>query len=46
MLIGIETRDRRNFDLLVKRFDDAGWAYEDITDNEMLANFITEGQHI
>jgi threonine dehydratase len=40
VLIGIETRDRHNFDLLAKRFREAGWVYEDITDNEMLANFI------
>ena len=40
VLIGIETRDRRNFDLLVKRFDDAGWAHEDITDNETIAGLV------
>ncbi len=40
VLIGIETKDRHNFDLLGKRFREAGWVYEDITDNEMLANFI------
>jgi len=40
VLIGIETRDRHNFDVLAKRFREAGWVYEDITENEMLANFI------
>ena len=40
MLIGLETKDRRNFDTLVKRFDEAGWAYEDITENETLAGLI------
>ena len=40
VLIGIETKDRRNFDILARRFHEAGWAYQDITDNEMLANFI------
>lgn len=40
VLIGLETKDRRNFDTLVKRFDEAGWAYEDITDNETLAGLI------
>ena len=40
VLIGIETKDRRNFDLLVKRFDDAGWAHEDITDNETIAGLV------
>lgn len=40
VLIGIETRDRRNFDVLGKRFSEAGWAYEDITENETLAGLI------
>ena len=37
VLIGIETKDRRNFDVLAKRFHEAGWAYQDITDNEAIA---------
>ena len=40
VLIGIETRDRRNFAVLTKRFDEAGWAYDDITDNETLAGLL------
>ncbi len=40
VLIGIETRDRRNFDVLQKRFHDAGWAYQDITDNETIAGLV------
>ena len=40
VLIGIETRDAKNFDVLRKRFDEAGWAYQDITENETLAGFI------
>ena len=40
VLIGIETRDRRNFDILAKRFGEAGWAYQDITENETLAGLI------
>jgi threonine dehydratase len=40
VLIGIETKDRRNFNVLVKRFEDAGWAYEDITDNETIAGLV------
>ena len=40
VLIGIETKDARNFDVLRKRFEEAGWAYQDITDNETLAGFI------
>lgn len=40
VLIGIETRDAKNFDVLRKHFDEAGWAYQDITENETLAGFI------
>jgi threonine dehydratase len=40
VLIGIETKDARNFDTLRRRFEEAGWAYQDITDNETLAGFI------
>lgn len=40
VLIGIETKDRRNFDLLTERFRKAGWAYQDITENEVLAGLI------
>jgi threonine dehydratase len=40
VLIGIETRHRRNFDRLEKKFRDAGWSYQDITDNEVLAGLI------
>ena len=40
VLIGIETKDRRNFDVLARRFHDAGWAYQDITDNDMLAGLV------
>jgi threonine dehydratase len=40
VLIGIETKDRRNFAVLTKSFRDAGWTYEDITDNEMVAGLI------
>jgi threonine dehydratase len=40
VLIGIETRNARNFGLLTKRFHEAGWAYQDITENETLAGFI------
>jgi threonine dehydratase len=40
VLIGIETKDRRNFDILAKRFHDAGWSYEDITDNEILVGLV------
>ncbi|MCG7505171.1 threonine ammonia-lyase IlvA [Mesorhizobium retamae] len=40
VLIGIETKDRRNFDLLIANFDSHGVQYQDITDNETLAGFI------
>lgn len=40
VLIGIETKDRRNFDLLKAKFDVEGVQYQDITDNETLAAFI------
>ena len=40
ILIGIETRERRNFADLLARFEAAGLGYEDITENEILANLI------
>ena len=40
VLIGIETKNKVNFDTLFKRFDEAGWAYQDITDNETIAGLI------
>ena len=40
VLIGIETKDHRNFDLLTAKFDIEGVQYQDITDNETLAGFI------
>ncbi|MFN3547220.1 MAG: threonine ammonia-lyase IlvA [Mesorhizobium sp.] len=40
VLIGIETRNRRNFDRLEKNFREAGWSYQDITDNEVLSGLI------
>lgn len=40
VLIGIETKDRRNFETLTKRFNEAGWAYQDITDNETIAGLV------
>ncbi|MGO4835944.1 pyridoxal-phosphate dependent enzyme, partial [Rhizobiaceae sp. 2RAB30] len=40
VLIGIETKDRKNFDILAKRFQEAGWAYQDITENETIAGLV------
>jgi threonine dehydratase len=40
ILIGIETHERDNFAGLTARFDESGLGYEDITDNEIVANLI------
>ena len=40
VLIGIETKDRRNFDALKAKFDAEGIQYQDITDNETIAGLI------
>lgn len=40
ILIGIETKAPENFLALAKAFDGAGLRYQDITDNEILANLI------
>ncbi|MFT4161676.1 threonine ammonia-lyase [Shinella sp.] len=40
ILIGIETRAPENFVALRKAFDAAGMRYQDITENEILANLI------
>jgi len=40
VLIGIETKDARNFDILRRRFAEGGWAHQDITDNEVLAGLL------
>ncbi|TKT79068.1 threonine ammonia-lyase IlvA [Aquamicrobium sp. LC103] len=40
VLIGIETKDARNFETLRKRFAEGGWAHQDITENETLAGLI------
>ena len=40
ILIGIETKAPENFAALKKAFDAAGMRYQDITDNEILANLI------
>ncbi len=40
VLIGIETKRRENFARLAEQFDGAGWAYQDITDNETLAGLL------
>ncbi|MCH2076684.1 MAG: threonine ammonia-lyase IlvA [Rhodobacteraceae bacterium] len=40
ILLGIETRDASNFDRLFAKLDEAGFVFEDITDNETVANFV------
>lgn len=40
ILIGIETKDPLNFEGLIARFEAADLGYQDITDNEILANLI------
>lgn len=40
VLIGIETKQAKHFDALRERFDEAGWAYRDITDDPMMAEFV------
>ncbi len=40
VLIGIETKEKGSFAQLAERFDRAGWAYEDITENDTLAGLL------
>ncbi len=40
VLIGIETRSAASFPLLFKRLDEAGFAWRDITNDEVLAEFL------
>ncbi len=40
VLIGIETKEATNFDVLRKRFAEGGWAYQDITENETIASLL------
>ena len=40
VLIGIETTRPENFERLKKKFDQSGMRYQDITDNEIVANLV------
>ncbi|RMF45547.1 MAG: threonine dehydratase, partial [Deltaproteobacteria bacterium] len=40
VLIGIETNAPENFDTLVRRLDAGGFAYSDVTDDELIGQFI------
>ena len=40
ILLGVETKNAKNFDQLMKNMRDAGIHYEDITDDELIASFV------
>ncbi len=40
ILIGIETKNPNNFDTLMEKFHENGIQFQDITNNEVLANFL------
>ncbi|WP_323781557.1 threonine ammonia-lyase IlvA [Thalassovita sp.] len=40
VLLGIETKKPENFEALYARLDDVGFTYQDITDDEVLAEFL------
>jgi len=40
VLIGLETKDPKNFAVLRRRFDEAGWAHQDITENDTIASLL------
>ena len=40
ILIGIETKNPDNFKQLIANFESSGMGYEDITENDILANLI------
>ncbi|PHQ99092.1 MAG: threonine dehydratase [Marinosulfonomonas sp.] len=40
VLIGIETSDAKNFDVLLRKIDEAGFTFSDITNDETVAEFI------
>ncbi len=40
VLIGIETSDARNFERLFGKLDDGGFTYQDITDDDILSQFL------
>ncbi len=40
VLIGIETKAPKNFDILTNKFEDAGLRFQDITENEIVANLV------
>jgi len=40
VLIAIETKCQENFTLLHQKFDESGWAYRDITNDQVLFDFV------
>ncbi|KFB09849.1 threonine ammonia-lyase IlvA [Nitratireductor basaltis] len=40
VLIGLETKDARNFPALMKKFEKAGWSFQDITENDTIASLL------
>ncbi len=40
ILLGVETRDSANFDVLKEKMTKAGFHYQDITDDDLLASFV------
>jgi len=40
VLIAIETKNRDNFDILHRNFEKSGWAYRDITNDQVLFDFV------
>ncbi len=40
VLIGIETSDAKNFDVLLRKINEAGFTFSDITNDETVAEFI------
>jgi len=40
VLIGIETQHEENFALLEKKFKSSGWAYRNVTDDQVLSDFV------
>ena len=40
ILLGIETKDAANFDGLLRRFEADGIRYQDITDNQIIADLL------
>jgi len=40
VLIGIETTNAENFEVLTDKFDEGGLGFQDITDNDLVASLV------